>query len=39
MFHKAIDLKFKENTTLEVTFQNGEKNHMIWLLYLQNIQV
>ena len=24
MFHKAIDLKFKENPTLEVTFQNSE---------------
>lgn len=23
MFHKAIDLKFREGTTLEVTFQNG----------------
>lgn len=24
MFHKAIDLKLKEGTTLEVTFQSGE---------------
>jgi len=23
MFHKAIDMKFKEGTVLEVTFQNG----------------
>ena len=24
MFHKAINLEFKEGTTLEVTFQNGD---------------
>jgi len=24
MFHKAINLEFKEGTTLELTFQNGE---------------
>ena len=24
MFHKAIDLHFKEDTELELTFQNGE---------------
>ncbi|MGX8774373.1 MAG: helix-turn-helix domain-containing protein [Bacillota bacterium] len=24
MFHKAIDLEFKEGTALEVTFQNGD---------------
>lgn len=24
MFHKAVDLKFKENTVLELTFQDGK---------------
>ncbi len=26
MFHKAIDLKFKEGTVLELTFQDGKVN-------------
>ena len=34
MFHKAIDLEFKEGTTLEVTFQNGEiKSYDVAILF------
>lgn len=37
MFHKAIDLKFGEGTTLEVTFQNGEvKQYDMSCLFSKN---
>ena len=40
MFHKAIDLEFKEGTTLELTFQDGKvKSYDMAMLFIKHPQL